>query len=1308
MSGTKQVKVDNWGVFFLQRLKHFFNSTDYCDLTLQFRDYAQLKVHRLVLSACTKYFELLEQTCEVYDDCLIMPDDLQADVVVPIINFMYTGQLEYNFNLFDRLYSTAQIMNMTVLTKLLDAQKTGAVEPAEPRKREIISMNAQLASKSFMKPSTSEDINNFETKMNVSGGRKYGPGPRIKYEVQGKSNSSILDAARPTRYELPEGLDNDDVFEASFSNISYQSQPLMKPVKRRLSEEDGPKNIYDEASTSRKFEELKRSDYKKARTSAVNVSQLGYPYEHKMKGTYSKESRVSEDESQDLFDTLINDYNRNSTPVKKDLSSSNNLNDFNQSQKTSMKIDAKNSNISMDHAKIISEVLKKYPHLVKSNKNIKLKIMSNKSSSNNSQSYVLETNKMSTSVSPSSKNCMEEDEKPDWIYIPRTGNTLESMANLVAMGAENVVGPWLCFLCGTPSKALKFLTYHKYYRHLVDTHKERIPPKICEYCGFKSGKRNHLLHHMYTKHNVEPPPHYYFPKCNQCSYIALTEAFLIKHKLSHSSNKDFRCGVCIASYRTRPQLLLHIQTTGHKINPDNRGTTKCTYCNKVFLREANLYTHIKLAHKELARKDGIIENSDDEEEDNNYAHNIPTYHYTSDHQEEHVNIKEEYDGKIQIISNTQIAKPYVKNNQKLLNTKFIGKLTEKIREHDSSLKQNQRGESSHVIDEEQNMEQESVSSRNSSNVNLMDRIVVYNDNEYIIQSEEDIVYVDAKNDQSHMEQEELIIPEMIEQEISPVEQGKVPQVTSVAQLKSSQKHDQQTHNVMAAQTQQPVQIVVSNNQQFKTIVSSAPIVYNNSSNASIVSDPQKFLHGQLENLQLVNSQEGVVVLNEGDFQIACSESIPTDGSNIVVVYSHPIEAKQYIELNNHEMENIADSQEVESQLERIHSEEVPMPMSDQGVVHETVETWQEETVEESTALLPESTEEDLNQSSDKNITDETKQIIEEDHVELEHEQVEQSEDIENNMLQESIVSSEVEICPDTKPEENNDAAEIMLNFDINTENNLENKTIEKTIVDQDVNDELHQNYIDESTIECIDSNNTHDYAIQKEDQASESIPTEPINECALDITVNEIANEWSDDDASKKQQMEIETIGPIESQDEQQTITEEEEEEKGVADIIPEEISESVCQMDVEGNVDSKDISETFMEIEESIENIQEEINKQKEATQQEEIPVEENNTPENEVNDTPVNEDLPEDENSKLGMHIEENSHEIIGEEETEEKVTSVEKISHLLTDWEDNDSQSEVLTVVTDNDNKDTLNMNTNPNIEKLVSDWDEEDEK
>ena len=120
---TKQVRVDNWGIFFLQRLQMFFSKTDYCDMTLQFEGNVQLKVHRLVMNACTEYFQYLEQTCGLDENVIVMPADLQADVIVPIVNFMYTGMLEFHLSIFDKLYKTAQIMNITILTKLLDAQK---------------------------------------------------------------------------------------------------------------------------------------------------------------------------------------------------------------------------------------------------------------------------------------------------------------------------------------------------------------------------------------------------------------------------------------------------------------------------------------------------------------------------------------------------------------------------------------------------------------------------------------------------------------------------------------------------------------------------------------------------------------------------------------------------------------------------------------------------------------------------------------------------------------------------------------------------------------------------------------------------------------------------------------------------------------------------------------------------------------------------------------------------------------------------------------------------------------------------------
>lgn len=96
-------------------------------MTLQFEGNVQLKVHRLVMNACTEYFEYLEKSCPSLEDgVILMPSNLQADVIVPIVNFIYTGMLEFNMLTFDKLYRAADLMNLNVLTKLLDAQKVSA------------------------------------------------------------------------------------------------------------------------------------------------------------------------------------------------------------------------------------------------------------------------------------------------------------------------------------------------------------------------------------------------------------------------------------------------------------------------------------------------------------------------------------------------------------------------------------------------------------------------------------------------------------------------------------------------------------------------------------------------------------------------------------------------------------------------------------------------------------------------------------------------------------------------------------------------------------------------------------------------------------------------------------------------------------------------------------------------------------------------------------------------------------------------------------------------------------------------------
>lgn len=289
MHEVKSVKVDNWGVFFLQKLQNFFNKTDYCDLTLQFKDNSQLKVHRLVLSACTDFFNVLESRYEVVDDILIMPKDLQADVVVPIVNFMYTGTLEFEVNMYTRLLKTAKDMNMTVLLKLLEAHKrtvgdsirsqhlSGPVvlnKAASQQRMNTYSRPAPTAAaRTYTQrsavPTTigSTKISPTRSKYPISitkiKGEKIGstvvrtiPSPNILRKnlpepvqlVAKYANSSVGALKGPSRFECADDSTT-EAFESSFDHISYESKPLI--TASQLKEEKGDPEV--------SFEKLKRS-----------------------------------------------------------------------------------------------------------------------------------------------------------------------------------------------------------------------------------------------------------------------------------------------------------------------------------------------------------------------------------------------------------------------------------------------------------------------------------------------------------------------------------------------------------------------------------------------------------------------------------------------------------------------------------------------------------------------------------------------------------------------------------------------------------------------------------------------------------------------------------------------------------------------------------------------------------------------------------------------------------------------------------------------------------------------------------------
>lgn len=126
----------------------------------------------------------------------------------------------------------------------------------------------------------------------------------------------------------------------------------------------------------------------------------------------------------------------------------------------------------LNHEKIVTEILKKYPQLVKKNKNIRLKIMAKK------EGEVL---------SPVSKKLAEVQKNDSSRTVFR----------------ENK-GPWSCAHCTKDGEPLEFILYYLYRKHMTDIHNEKFDLNLCKYCGHRATNTKLLMYHLYTKHGLKP------------------------------------------------------------------------------------------------------------------------------------------------------------------------------------------------------------------------------------------------------------------------------------------------------------------------------------------------------------------------------------------------------------------------------------------------------------------------------------------------------------------------------------------------------------------------------------------------------------------------------------------------------------------------------------------------------------------------------------------------------------------------------------------------------------------------------------
>lgn len=168
-----------------------------------------------------------------------MPSDLQADVIVPIVNFMYTGTLEFHYSMYEKLLKTSREMNMTVLSKLLEAHRQTSVATKSPvllNKNAGVTARAQPKVFSPPKPLPTKTVIYKQGQTiikHVSPTKSNIPEPiQIVTRFQDKGSS------RPSRFIVPDEIVPDS--DGQFESISYESKPLQTASSLKRDDENSP------------------------------------------------------------------------------------------------------------------------------------------------------------------------------------------------------------------------------------------------------------------------------------------------------------------------------------------------------------------------------------------------------------------------------------------------------------------------------------------------------------------------------------------------------------------------------------------------------------------------------------------------------------------------------------------------------------------------------------------------------------------------------------------------------------------------------------------------------------------------------------------------------------------------------------------------------------------------------------------------------------------------------------------------------------------------------------------------------------
>lgn len=209
-------------------------------------------------------------------------------------------------------------------------------------------------------------------------------------------------------------------------------------------------------------------------------------------------------------------------------------------------------------------------------------------------------------------------ESPPSLSVRRVGRPPKTAYRVVQQRSTEVVQPqqqqgvanvYFCDFCGKPSTDKTALRFHMnvhtkpnqcdmcdaaFSGHTkLKIHKEQIHGLgeilQCPQCDYQTRTRIYLTKHITMTHERKRTKRH---SCAECGLLFYSPKDLEDHMHRHSDVKSFFCSKCTASFKTKKSLGAH-----QRVHNDYK--YECPVCNRTFLTNQQLRTHVSRTHPEF-------------------------------------------------------------------------------------------------------------------------------------------------------------------------------------------------------------------------------------------------------------------------------------------------------------------------------------------------------------------------------------------------------------------------------------------------------------------------------------------------------------------------------------------------------------------------------------------------------------------------------------------------------------------------------------------------------------------------------------